>query len=274
MRRPLQDGLVAPGLGEQLAERPEGDALAVGRAAADEDGRRACGLRNQLAREPRLPDAGLADDRQVMHATAARDVPERRAELPELARSTDQRCVVAAGQGGGLGIDQLEPESRELPARALHAEARGDDCMRKQRVCRRLSEQHLAGGSTPLEPPARRHQAAADAAPTGVACDHLARVDSDPQLDPQPAAELAPRTRRARRTARLRRGRRADVVLGTPGCRTPPSPRPRRTAPPCPRDARSSWKCAPRDAPSARSSSRGRTPHPARSRPRPRTRGR
>ena len=75
---------------DHLGERPVGDALAVGQAAAGED-RRALDAREELAREPALADAGLAVDREQVRAPVADGALERVLEQLELGLAADER---------------------------------------------------------------------------------------------------------------------------------------------------------------------------------------
>ena len=114
-------------LTDDLAEGPEGDALAVGDAPADDDRRLFGGVRGELLREPRLPDPGRAENRE--HVQRARHQRPARTPLAEPGRarirgrrapaSTTRRPVVRALRSskspGGTRLcrDELE----RLPAR-------------------------------------------------------------------------------------------------------------------------------------------------------------
>ena len=81
---PLQRFLAAPGLAEQLAQRPERDPLSVGRAAADEHRRFRRDAGEELPGEPRLADPRLPEERRLPGAAAARGLCEEPAEPGEL----------------------------------------------------------------------------------------------------------------------------------------------------------------------------------------------
>ena len=72
-----------------LRERPVRDALAVRQAAADQDGR-ALDARDELAREPALPDAGISVDREERRTPVAHRARERVLEKLELGLAADE----------------------------------------------------------------------------------------------------------------------------------------------------------------------------------------
>ena len=108
-----------------LGERPERDAVAVGEAAAAQDGRLALDGADELVDEPRLPDPRLADDGDEPAATVGGGAPERGAERLELGVAPDHRRVEAHDpldaladadepvRGDGLGLP-LELERLDL----------------------------------------------------------------------------------------------------------------------------------------------------------------
>ena len=78
---------------DDLAQRPEGDALAVGHAPADEDGGLFGGERGELLREPRFPDPRRAEDRDhVQRALASRPLERP----PEAGRPRRSRPTIGA----------------------------------------------------------------------------------------------------------------------------------------------------------------------------------
>jgi hypothetical protein len=84
---------------QHLSERPVGDALAVGQAAArPPEGRRVLVAEPlpELPREPRLAHAGVAHHRHDVRAPITRDSAERRLEQSELALAPDEGAPEAA----------------------------------------------------------------------------------------------------------------------------------------------------------------------------------
>ena len=74
---------------DHRCERPVGDAFAVGKRAAAEHGD-ALGALGELADEPRLADAGLAEDRHQVGAPIAGRAGERVREHVELLLAADE----------------------------------------------------------------------------------------------------------------------------------------------------------------------------------------
>ena len=134
------------GLADRLSEWPEGDAAAVGKAAAAKDECRAGHGGRELADQARLADPGLAEDRDQPASTLGDGLVERRSEEALLALAAHQRQVgtasgrVAFGHveeavGGNrlglalqldrgrerLGVDVvLDEPIRQLPEQRLH----------------------------------------------------------------------------------------------------------------------------------------------------------
>jgi hypothetical protein len=82
--------LVPARLTDQLPQRPERDSFAVRRAAADENRRLGVEGGEELAREPRLADAGLADDRHEPSSAAGDNTRVHAAQPFELALTSDE----------------------------------------------------------------------------------------------------------------------------------------------------------------------------------------
>ena len=184
--RAVEHALVTPRVPERLANRRERRALAVGRAARDDSARLAVERAEQLLRQSRLADAGVADDR---HQAGARrgGLAVGGTEPFELLLLPDKRRVVAARDRRRAGIDGLEPERDRLlvlPLQGQRIELRRAHGMLHQAV-RRLAEDDLAGSGRLLEPLADGDGVAADeAVPSGRIPGHdLAGVDPDPRLE-------------------------------------------------------------------------------------------
>ena len=81
------------GLAHHLAQRPEGDAVAVREAAAAHDARARAGARDDLARQPRLADAGVADQRDEARRSGLRHLAQRLVDRLQLLLAADDRRV-------------------------------------------------------------------------------------------------------------------------------------------------------------------------------------
>ena len=84
---------------DDLADRPVRDAVAVRRAAADEDGRGSAEQILELPREPRLPDPGLAEHGDELAGVLGDRPVERVAQQAELALSAHERRVLGPRPG-------------------------------------------------------------------------------------------------------------------------------------------------------------------------------
>ena len=90
-------------LQHHLAQRPVGDAVAVGRAVPDEHLRIGPGARGELAHEPRLADPGLADEGQQLHAPRVAHPRERGRASAASSRSRPASGVdVGVARAGGV----------------------------------------------------------------------------------------------------------------------------------------------------------------------------
>ena len=183
--RSLQHALVAAGLSERLADRRERRALTVGRAAGDHHARVALDGAEELARQPRLADAGVADDGHQAGARRGGLVVGGSQPL-ELDLLTDEGRVVAARDRGRIGVDGLETERNRLVGLALQRqriEWRRLHGVLDETV-RRLAEDDLARRGRLLEPLADGDGVAADepVAGGGIRGHDFPRVEPDPHL--------------------------------------------------------------------------------------------
>ncbi len=185
--RAFEHGLVPAGRPERLPDRRERRSFAVGRAAGDDDARLAVEPGDELSRQPRLADAGVADDRH--EATAARGGCEvGGAQALELLLLADERRVVATRDRRRGRIDGLEPE-RDRLAR-LPLQRQGLELGRLHGVpdeaVRGITQHDLARRGGLLEPLSDCDRLAADepVAGGGIAGHDLAGVDPDPDLEP------------------------------------------------------------------------------------------
>ena len=99
------------GLQDDLAQRPVGDALPVGGAAAGQDDAPLAGDRRQLGDEARLADAGLAEDRDELRRALGDDARERLPEAADLLLSPDERPVETAHDRWGVVVDVVQQEA-------------------------------------------------------------------------------------------------------------------------------------------------------------------
>ncbi len=118
---------------DHLGERPVRDALAVRQAAAGEHGRAFEAVR-ELAREPALPDARVAVDRDERRAPVTHGARERVLEQLELRLPPDERRRRAthgraelAGADDALRGDRLAPAAQLERADRLELDAPADE---------------------------------------------------------------------------------------------------------------------------------------------------
>ena len=213
---------------QHLSDRPVGDALAVREAGAACDPRPLADAVEELVREPGLADAGVADDRDEAAATLRPDLVELGLEQRELVPAADERRGGAAGDRAVRGrLEQPVSDQRlGLPLRLNRRDGLDDDGSSDEPVGR-LAEQDLARRGGLLEPGSdvdrvAEHDGVAGRehlAPSSVAGDDLARVDSDPHRDPRveprlqldvqrgdPLLDLQRRPARAQRVVLVRLG--------------------------------------------------------------------
>ena len=185
---------------QHLDDRPVGDPLAVGEAAAADD--RRLDRSQELRGEPRLADAGVADDRDQL---AARARPARAPMPPAGSRAR------AHGRRTAPRVDAPErraPAAAGRPATGsdLPFSSSGLDRLDLGRVAdereRRLPDQHLARLRRLLQP--RRHvDRVAGREPLLRPGHDLARHDADPPLQPELGQRVSHLDRRAHRAQRV-----------------------------------------------------------------------
>ena len=231
-------------LADYFAQRPEGDALPVRHAAANENGGLFGGERGELLREPRFPDPRRPEDREQVQRALASRVLERLPELGKLGLAADERRLQRSNGGpfarevtkppGGarFGLDRLGPGASANEPLGL------------------LAEEDLPGGCGVHELSRRGHRFADDRhhAGAGTARQDLAGRDSD--------AGRCAGVDRVRESGRP--GSRAPQTRpGTRRPRGPAEPR-RRRSPSCRGCSRSFRRSAPRSARGLRGSVRPR----------------
>ncbi len=169
---------------ENLDERPVGDPLAVGKAAADDDAR--VGGADELLRQSCLADARRAEQREEVARALRRRDRVRLAEQAQLTLSPDERQVEAPSERVLAGADRDEPEGRHGLRLPLQRERL--DRFDRDRVAhephRLGAEQCLAGRSRLLEP-RRDVDRIARRQPLARSRDDLARVDAYPDSNPE-----------------------------------------------------------------------------------------
>ena len=215
---------------DHLAERPEGDPVAVGRRAAvvppdplDD----AVDVLLELPGEPALADAGRpGDGHQPRPAIAARRVEEL-LEQSELLVATDERRLerVARPLAAALGDDPQGAPGRHRLGLALERLLAGrlEGDRRRGRAQRRLADEHGAGRRRRLEAGGRVDEVAGDHPLVRRARGRPPPRRSGRRPGPaMPGAERRGRRRRGRaRPGRLARRR----PRGRPACPRRPSPR-------------------------------------------------
>ena len=175
---------------EDLAERPVGEAGAVGGAAPDPEGRLLrprAGLHRQLAQQARLADPGLADHGDQVRAAFAAHPVEQRHEQRRLVLAADQRRLGAGAAGGRAGIRTRAASQAgtgsDLPFRVSGSSSEYSIAPRVRRWVISPTVT-LPGSRRRLEPGgdvdrvAHHRVAVAD-----LAGQHLAGVDPDPQRE-------------------------------------------------------------------------------------------
>ena len=183
-----QDGSHIQSL-DHLAERQVRRALAVGDAAAGQHRRVLLDERDQLVGEARLADAGLADDGHDLRRRLALRLLEDGEQPLKLVLAADELRLQIAGHGRRSRDELEQPEGRQrrLLARldGLHADGVADE------LERRRAEHDRAGRRRLLDPLGDVDGIARDEASVpGIADVHVARVDSDAQLEPEAVLAL------------------------------------------------------------------------------------
>ena len=203
-----------------VGERPVGDALAVGEAAAamPVDGLGdAVEVLVELPAETRLADPGDAGDRHEVRLALVGARVEEILDLAQLAVAADERRLEALRleRAAQPGDDALRPPERRQPFLALQLERAGvlvDDRL-LGRAPRRLADEHRPGLGDRLHARGRVHE---------VAGDH----------------PLARRADRHRRLAGQHAGARAQILGAPTSCRRARRRRRRGRAPPARRARR------------------------------------
>ena len=188
--------LRARDLPDDLGQRPVGDALAVGQAAAAQDRHVAGEPARELPHEPRLAHARVAEHGQQVAGPIADRVAEHGLEHGTLALAPDEGRVEAARKAGGVGEDVYHDEGVDRLAVLERARpARLDDDRVAHEPVRRLPDQDLVRRRRLLEALGDVDGLSGDEQMSlrVVAGDHLAGVDADPvgQADAPTRFELA-----------------------------------------------------------------------------------
>ena len=208
LRRPRQ-------LLHDLDERPVGDALAVGEAAAADDRLRPSSEpRNSAARRD-LPTPATPRTVNSWQALVVDRLRERLLKPAQLALAADERRVEAAREGrsrpgaaragGSAATGSLLPFSSS-GSTGLGLDGVADELRRSRRRAaprRRRAACSSRAATLTASPVASR---------SPVPDDHLARVDADPRLH----AELGRARRASRRAARTARSASSSCSCGTP----------------------------------------------------------
>ena len=189
-------GGVVDQCGDDLAQRPERESLAVGQAAADGNDGALPHRFGELVGEPRLADAGGTDDRDQLTAAPFECTSKRGVEVLQLVLTADEGRgeLPAGGIGGDVDVD--EPEGWYALRLALELERR--ERFHGHRVPdeleRLLADEDLAGRRRLLETGCHVDGVAADEAMAtrAMAGDHLPGVHAGTRLegDPEVAVEL------------------------------------------------------------------------------------
>ena len=198
-----------------LDDRPVGDPLAVGQAAAPDD------ASLDLRRAP-PPPAATCPRLHRRPPSRARSAPApARAPTPRRSARAQRRVRRTATRGCARARPAPRRAGRPAPARDFPFSVSGSTGSADHRVVhermRRLADQHLARLRGLLEP--RRHvHRVPRRQPLRCAGHHLARVHADPAADSELRQRVAHLDRRPAGPQRV-------VLVRRRGCRTPPSPR-------------------------------------------------
>ena len=170
---------------DHLGERPVGDALAVGKRAADEDARLFDAL-EELACKPALPHAGLAVDREEVRALVPDHAAERVLEQLQLELAGDERRC-DRGRAAVAFQDLQQPPGELRLGEALQvdrADLLGLDHADGQPSGEGPNEDLSRRGGL-LEPRRDVDGLAGGEGRVGLVGDDLARLDPDPRLQPE-----------------------------------------------------------------------------------------
>jgi hypothetical protein len=182
------------GLADDLCKRPVRDAVAVGETAAPDDGRVTLDPVGELAHEPRLTDARLADERDEAAPALLAGEPQRVAQALQLLPAPDERRVVATRQRLGVGAHAQQAVRRHglgLPLQVERGKVLRLDRLANEVVCG-LADEDLPRSGCALEPRSGVSRVARDevAVPGQPSARH--RPGSDPRagVDLEAAAFL------------------------------------------------------------------------------------
>ena len=204
--------LEQPAGAERLHERPPGQPVAVGQAAAGRDGRRAVDRLQDLGHQARLADPGGAEHGEQLARAIGDRLMESVEQPPPLALAADHRRARALSPPPRVGRDRQQPEG--LERRALALDRQRGDRLGVDRVTdqpeRVAPEQDVAGTRRLLEPRGDIDRVAGGER----ARRRAAPVTASPVLTPMRTARSTPALA-AQLTAQLRDllahlGRRAD----------------------------------------------------------------
>ncbi len=212
---------------DDLQHGPERDALAVGKAAAGEDGGVVADRAQRLRDEPRLPDAGVAEHGEEVARALAHGAGKRIPQKRELAIPAHHVRIEAPRMRGSPGHHLEQPVRHHAIALAFHDQ--GLERLGANRVSREheglLPDEDLAGRRRALEPLRHDYDVTADERVVArrIAGDHfpavhaLANLDMSAmralELDVQPfdrLAEVSGRPHRAQGVVLVQHGHTED----------------------------------------------------------------
>ena len=199
---------------DHLRQRPVRDALAVREAAAREDAR-ALEAVDELARQPALPDARLAEDGEQVGAAVAHGAIEGVLQQLELGLAPDERRARASGPRPAVDRTHHAPGAK-WAADPLELERPGvlDDEARPRKAVRRRPDEDLPRTRGLLKARGEVHRLAGHERGLDVLHDELAGLDPDPATPGRARDLLAHRERRASRALRVVLVRLRDTERG------------------------------------------------------------
>ena len=182
-------------LSDDLADRVEGDAIAVRETAAAED-RRVLDAVEELADEARLPDAGRPEQREQVRGPLGPRAIQPAPNEVELRGTSDHRGVEVTGMSGDVG--EHGPQAVGLDGHRLPSKSERLDRLDVDRIADqplgRGRDEGLARLCRLFEPGGHVDRVARDEALTGrrIAGNDLAGVHTDADGDPEPVVALEP----------------------------------------------------------------------------------
>jgi hypothetical protein len=187
-------GIVSRQVLNDLAQRPERDALAVGKTAPRHDPRVVCERRAQFCHETRLADPGRPEDREQVVRPLLDCALEGQLELRELSTSADQRRLEMTREARASVENVDEPPGDDrlvLPAQREWVERFDDDRIAHE-PARRVTDQNLASTGRLLKPGRNVDGVAGDECVRlhALAREDLARVHAGADLDPEATLAL------------------------------------------------------------------------------------